>query len=708
MKRLCMWLVCAFLCLFGCVSAACAKTTPLMDDELFYFYTPEGLQFSDDSYEKKDGLLSVEIDDDETDWASAIAWTGEDNVSIVIGLKAPQGVNVGDWLMLKSGKNEAEALKFIEYAEKEPQFDDFWRIEQIDEATRRVRVSQRNGTPDLDFGIMVGEYLSSVEYMVPLTHEQVYVVGWYDNNQQLKPSIGYQKLSLAFTHTEKSAFHVKGPVKTPATRMTANIYGNQYVTSHPVDGVLTYVFACDETDNNPDNDISNAWVTTKIKAPEGATSYAFGNMKGRNTGTLEDGYTSGMGSSLNSFERAKSSNSAISFYKWNEETQQDELMETTQLQINFETSNNLPWPFYEYDDAKKNNEKPEIQPVPLERLKVENGAAKTGYDYRYDPSTGHLNTFYQRNSASNSSSAEGEFYYYVEPYQERDEETGEVIREAKYFKYTNMERSGGIFGKGTSTVADFSMEREWGGAAESVDNYPPCQLYEAFRKIKPTDNKIAIYYPGRFLPHYMANLMIIYWYENPDDEEPMYREYLWETTTPFVAVDYYRPTASESNLPKPVTRPHIIAPDGMDLKKVNLVVTTYHQEGDNAQHYELRMEDDNGNPVELAEGVTIYLPYPEGCDVNSFCTLRHYSSDLYSVHSPKLNGVPVIVTATEYGLKFETQTFSPFILSWEDEEEEAAAVPQTGDASHPGMMTVLLMLSAVVWLTLARRKAQNH
>ena len=74
MKRLCMWLVCAFLCLFGCVSAACAKTTPLMDDELFYYYTPEGLQFSDDSYEKKDGLLSVEIDDDETDWASAIAW----------------------------------------------------------------------------------------------------------------------------------------------------------------------------------------------------------------------------------------------------------------------------------------------------------------------------------------------------------------------------------------------------------------------------------------------------------------------------------------------------------------------------------------------------------------------------------------------------------------------------------------------------------
>ena len=119
MNRLCRWLVCAFLCLFGCVSAACAQTTSLMDEALYYHYTPEGLQFSDNSYEKTDGLLAFEIDDDKTNWSSAIAWTGEDNVSIVIGLKAPQGVNVGDWVMLKSGKNEAEALKFIENAEKE-------------------------------------------------------------------------------------------------------------------------------------------------------------------------------------------------------------------------------------------------------------------------------------------------------------------------------------------------------------------------------------------------------------------------------------------------------------------------------------------------------------------------------------------------------------------------------------------------------------
>ncbi|MBR3873482.1 MAG: hypothetical protein IKJ26_04840 [Clostridia bacterium] len=672
------------------MTTACAKTTAAMDEALCYYYTPDGLHFA---LEKKDGLFAVAINDDLTSWASAIANSGQDNVTIVVGLKAPEGVEAGDWLMLKSGKNETEALKFIEESENDPQTNDFWKVTQVFE-DRKVKIERFGSEMDMDFGILVGEYLSGVEYMVPLTHDKVYIAGWYNSNRELKQAIGYQKLALQFTHNKKSAFHVKGPQKIQQSRIRANVDGNTQVTSTVEDGVVNYVFN--------GNDLNNAYATTYLVAPEGATSYVSGNMKVNGKKNLTDGHTSPSTMWLNSKELAKSSNVAYTFYKWNEKTQQDEWIETVQLQINFETSDSLPWTYYEYQAGKN------ISPVPADRLIVENGAAKAGYNYKYDPATGHLNTYYQQSSASKSESAQGKFLYSVKPYQKKDE-TGKVIAEAKYFKYGSQGRTHGLLGKGANTLTGFSIDDYgWGNhPADSVNSWLPCEMYDAFRKIKPNDNKIAIYYPGRFLPKYSVNLMIIYWYENKGDTEPMHIEYLWETTTPFVAVKYYRPTRSEADLKGPVDRPYIIGPEGVDYHKWNLVVTTYYQEAENAQHFELRLEDDDGNPVKLEEGVTIYLPYPNGYDENNFFTLRHYSSDLYSESNPKLNGVSIGVTPTEYGLKFETQTFSPFILAWES-NKQAPAVPKTGDEFYPGVMAVLLVLSAAVCCMFARRKFQTR
>ena len=207
----------------------------------------------------------------------------------------------------------------------------------------------------------------------------------------------------------------------------------------------------------------------------------------------------------------------------------------------------------------------------------------------------------------------------------------------------------------------------------------------------------------------------MYWYENADDAEPMKREYFWETNVPATLVDKVKPVASEQDLERPVKKPHIIGPHGKDYSKWHLVVTSYYQEGKNARHYELSLEDENGNPVELSEELAIYLPYPNGFnygDEETTFALRHYSSDLYSENNPNLHGRQVMVIPTEYGLKFVTSTFSPFIVSWETEEPEAVvpdepSVPQTGDDTQLGLLFVLMAASALLGTALLRRKTAH-
>lgn len=131
--------------------------------------------------------------------------------------------------------------------------------------------------------------------------------------------------------------------------------------------------------------------------------------------------------------------------------------------------------------------------------------------------------------------------------------------------------------------------------------------------------------------------------------------------------------------------------------------------GNRAYQVELTMLDENDNPVQFEENgkQVFYLPYPEGMSYESGATwtLRHYLDDNYTEYE-LLN-----VTATEYGLRFETDSLSPFVLLWDTPVEAAvsntANLPKTGDNTPLALYATLLVLTAAAAVLLRRKIARR-
>lgn len=125
--------------------------------------------------------------------------------------------------------------------------------------------------------------------------------------------------------------------------------------------------------------------------------------------------------------------------------------------------------------------------------------------------------------------------------------------------------------------------------------------------------------------------------------------------------------------------------------------------GNRAYQVELTMLDENDNPVQFEENgkQVFYLPYPEGMSYESGATwtLRHYLDDNYTKYE-LLN-----VTATEYGLRFETDSLSPFVLLWD--VADTANLPKTGDNTPLALYATLLVLTAAAAVLLRRKIARR-
>ena len=115
----------------------------------------------------------------------------------------------------------------------------------------------------------------------------------------------------------------------------------------------------------------------------------------------------------------------------------------------------------------------------------------------------------------------------------------------------------------------------------------------------------------------------------------------------------------------------------------------------------LTLLDETGEEAELEAGNSnvFYLPYPEGMSYKSGVTwtLLHYLDDEYNECEP------FKVTATEHGLRFETNSLSPFVLLW-DLPADIPNVPKTGDHTLLALYVALLALSFTVAATLLHRR----
>lgn len=152
------------------------------------------------------------------------------------------------------------------------------------------------------------------------------------------------------------------------------------------------------------------------------------------------------------------------------------------------------------------------------------------------------------------------------------------------------------------------------------------------------------------------------------------------------------------------------------------------------RQYEMKyldlVQDQDGNLwLSSSKGSDIYWPYPEGTDENTRFDLFHYrglhreygikgnleeSEMVY--HAPEEQ---VKIENTEYGIRFHIPEsgFSPFVLSWADDETGGGKKPpqsgifgdgvKTGDAAPVMLLTAMLAVSALVTGVLIFRKKQK-
>lgn len=101
-------------------------------------------------------------------------------------------------------------------------------------------------------------------------------------------------------------------------------------------------------------------------------------------------------------------------------------------------------------------------------------------------------------------------------------------------------------------------------------------------------------------------------------------------------------------------------------------------------YMKLTYMDDSGNEIQPGSNkATVYLPYPAGTSYESHkdvaFTLYHYKDENHTIKEK------ITLTPTQYGLMFETGSFSPFLLEYKPAGGmEGADTPgSTGDSYYP-------------------------
>ena len=275
-------------------------------------------------------------------------------------------------------------------------------------------------------------------------------------------------------------------------------------------------------------------------------------------------------------------------------------------------------------------------------------------------------------------------------------------KNAKYVRQNCAGGGEGLLGVSKDGGADANeiiqwMDTETVGSSVSVGEWPVLQTLNTYDGVT------------LFIPTIPTNLdaglvYYFYWYEDEaalDQNRPSEIWWFAEKSAPFVKAIAYPACDSESDIPDDYDGAIII-----ENENWTMITERYLQNGENAQHYELRLTDGKGNTISPKRNTVIYLPYPDGLsyDEGATYTLRHYDAQ----------GSQEIVTSltpTKIGLRFEINSFSPFVLQWEEHpiptntpEPPIADLPQTGDNTHIEWLIALLLLSTLGLVCLLRNK----
>lgn len=226
------------------------------------------------------------------------------------------------------------------------------------------------------------------------------------------------------------------------------------------------------------------------------------------------------------------------------------------------------------------------------------------------------------------------------------------------------------------------------------------------KNMTPGDKRIAVYAPYITADEDRGQPWVFYFYNDQGDPMGEKGSYAIVTVSELGTLTTTAVIPMEGQLPDgTVVNPVLVSSSYKDWQ----LQTEYNiQSGNQAVQMNLTVLDENGEEAQLEKenSNVFYLPYPEGMTYESGATwtLRHYLDDEYTKYEL------LTVTATEHGLRFETDSLSPFVLLWDMPAQEtptpsATNVPQTGDNTPLALYAALLAISLAAAVALLRRKA---
>lgn len=148
---------------------------------------------------------------------------------------------------------------------------------------------------------------------------------------------------------------------------------------------------------------------------------------------------------------------------------------------------------------------------------------------------------------------------------------------------------------------------------------------------------------------------------------------------------------------------NILLPDAHQKVDVTFRVSINDQTDSQNITYDIALVDQDNNTVSLENGAYLYIPYPDGMDLESSkqyeFTVTHYMAFGEEVFSTR-NGT---IERTDKGLRLKITSASPYILSWNTTEVTADNLPHTGDSSHIILHAALLTLCCAILCIIRRR-----
>lgn len=231
------------------------------------------------------------------------------------------------------------------------------------------------------------------------------------------------------------------------------------------------------------------------------------------------------------------------------------------------------------------------------------------------------------------------------------------------------------------------------------------------KNMTPGDNRIAVYAPYITANEDRGEPWVFYFYDDQGDTMGEKGSYAIVTVSELGTLTTTDVIPEGQLSDGTVVNPVLVSSSYTDWK----LQTEYNiQSGNQAVQMNLTLLDEFGDEAQLEKGNSnvFFLPYPEGMSYESGATwtLRHYLNEEYTEY------VLLTVTATEHGLRFETDSLSPFVLLWDMPAQETPIpdatevpstpdVPKTGDNTPLALYAALLALSLAAAAVLLRRKA---